>query len=152
MKFSYAIRIDKYLCVMHSKSTEDRRSRKGQTMSEQAADVESERPFAELEPLGKVSVAPAHGIASIALHMAMKYHDMNMVHDGTLYQQYKLEGRNMMPLHLDRVFETAIKIEMHLLGASDRIAKLVVDAITFGIENDPQEDDTGAPDSEAHVT
>ncbi len=88
------------------------------------------KPFEELAPhLGNTPVAPAHGIAAIALSMAMKFYDINTVQEGALYQQYKLEGKNMMPLHLDMVFETAIKMEAFLLGASDRIAKLVVDAI-----------------------
>jgi hypothetical protein len=89
-----------------------------------------------LEPLKDAPVAPAHAIASVALNMAMKYHDIQMVKDGALYQQYKLEGKNFRDLHLDDVFETAIKIEMHLLGSSDRIAKIVVDAIAFGVERD----------------
>lgn len=81
-------------------------------------------------------VAPAHGIAAIALSMAMKYHDMGMVKDGALYQQYKLEGRNLRTLGLADVFETAIKIEAHLLGSSDRIAKLIVDALEVSVAED----------------
>lgn len=78
-------------------------------------------------------VAPAMGVAMIALNMALKYHDINTVQDGTLYQQYKLEGRNLHALHLDHVFETAKRIEMHLLTSSHEIAKLmdegVIDAL-----------------------
>src|SRR3990167_8274411 len=55
------------------------------------------------------------GISAIALNMALKYHDINTVQDGTLYQQYKLEGKNMHALHLDEVFHTAIQIEQHLV-------------------------------------
>ncbi len=88
-----------------------------------------DRPFKGLEPLGDAPIATAPGIAAIALNLALQYHNINTVQDGQLYQQYKLEGRNMTALHLDHVFETAIKMEMHLIGASDRIAKLIVDAI-----------------------
>ncbi len=96
-------------------------------------------PFKELaQTMGSTPVAPAHGIAAIALSMAMKYHDISTVKDGALYQQYKLEGKNLLPLHLDMVFETAIKIEEHLLGSSERIAKLIVDAIVAD-ENKPDE-------------
>jgi len=95
--------------------------------------------FKELAPLADQPVAPAHVVASIALNMAMKYHDITMIKDGALYQQYKLEGKNFTTLHLDHVFETAIKIEMHLLGSSQRIAKLVIDAITDGVEEDEKE-------------
>jgi len=90
---------------------------------------ETENPFNALEPVRDTRVAPAVGIASLALNFALKYHDINTVQDGALYQQYKLEGRNMRSLHLDHVFETAIRMERHLLAASDRIAKIVVDAI-----------------------
>jgi len=100
--------------------------------------TEPERPFKELDPVGKTKVAPAHGIAAIALNMSIQYHNIATVQDGALYQQYKLEGRNMVPLHLDMVFETAIKMEAHLLGASERIAKLVVDAIALKVEDDEE--------------
>ena len=90
--------------------------------------------------LGDVPIAPAHGIAALALDMAVKYHDVQMVKDGALYQQYKIEGRNMVPLHLDMVFETAIKIEMHLLGASDRISKVIVDALEIAVDDEPETD------------
>lgn len=100
-------------------------------------DVPSEHE--ELGELAKISpntpIAPAHGIAAIALSMAMKYHDINTVQEGALYQQYKLEGKNMAPLHLDMVLDTATKIEAWLLGASERIASLVIDAVT---EDDTQ--------------
>ena len=79
--------------------------------------------------MGDAPVAPAHGIAAIALSMALKYHDTCMIKDGALYQQYKIEGRNFRELHLDTVFETAIQIEHHLLASSERIANIVVDAL-----------------------
>jgi hypothetical protein len=95
------------------------------------------KPFAELTPhLGNTPVAAAHAIASIALSMAMKYHDIATIKDGALYQQYKLEGKNLIPLHLDMVFETAIKLEAHLLGSSARIAALVIDAIAANADDE----------------
>ena len=75
----------------------------------------------ELGPAADARIGPAVGVASIALNMAMKYHDINTVQDGALYQQYKLEGKNMRPLHIDMVFETAIQIEKHLVGANKRV-------------------------------
>jgi hypothetical protein len=83
-----------------------------------------------LEPIRDTPVAPAHGIAAIALTMAIRYHDFATIKDGALYQQYKLEGRNITSIGLADVFDTAIKIEAWLLGSSERIAKIVVDAIT----------------------
>ena len=93
----------------------------------EAAEIKDE--FKELEPIKDAPLATSHGIAAIALNMAMKYHDIVMVKDGAMYQQYKLEGKNFRELHLDMVFETAIQIEAHLLASSERIAKLIVDAI-----------------------
>jgi hypothetical protein len=93
-------------------------------------------------------VAPAHGIAAIALSMAMKYHDIATVQDGTLYQQYKLEGKNMQALHLDMVFDTAIQIERHLLASSSRIAGIVVEALQVGVgeDSDEQQPEDAGPD------
>lgn len=105
------------------------------------------KPFEELaEHMGNAPVAPAHGVASIALSMAMKYHDIATIKDGVLYQQYKLEGKNLMPLHLDMVFETAIQIEKHLLGSSQRIAAMLIEAITTEVDGDDP------PASEVDVT
>lgn len=92
---------------------------------------------ADLEPIKDVKIAPAHGVAALALNFALKYHDITTVQDGTLYQQYKLEGKNFRELHLDVVFETAMRIEMHLMASSERIAGLLIDAITSA----PMDDD-----------
>ncbi len=103
----------------------------------------------ELGELAKISgdtpVAPAHGIAAIALSIALKYADINTVQEGALYQQFKLEGKNMQPLHLDVVLDTATRIEAWLLGASERLAKLVIDAMTDAVE----EPDTKSPGGES---
>jgi hypothetical protein len=66
--------------------------------------TDAEKPFQELQPIGDVPVAPAHGVAAIALHVAIKYHDMGMIKDGALYQQYKLEGDNITTIALADVF------------------------------------------------
>lgn len=88
-----------------------------------------------LKPMGGAPLPTGPSVAAVALTLAMKFHDINTVQDGTLYQQYKLEGQNMTPLHIDMVFETAIKIERHLLAGSDRIAQLVFDAVATGLED-----------------
>jgi len=97
-------------------------------------DESAENPFKALEPVGDTKVAPGVGVAAIALSMAIKYHDISTVQDGELYQAYKMEGRNLTPLHLDMVFETAIRMEKHLLAGSKRIADLVVDALEAGLD------------------
>ena|SRR5215471_7401817 len=101
-------------------------------------------PFKELsEHIGDTPVAPAHGVAAIALSMAMKYHDIAVIKDGAMYQQYKLEGRNMQTLHLDMVLETATKLEKWLLGASERIAKVIIDSVTIAVEEDEKKEKEG---------
>lgn len=96
--------------------------------------------LALLEPIKNTAVAPAVGIAALALNFALKYHDISTIKDGAMYQQYKLEGRNLRELHLDHVFETAMQFEEHLLTASDRIAKIVVDAIVDEATTAPVEE------------
>ena len=113
---------------------------KPEDLVNEAKEAVPEKPFAGLEPIKDAPLAPAHGIAAIALNMAMKYHDIQMVKEGALYQQYKLEGKNLRPLHLDEVFETATKIEMFLLGSSNRIAKMIVEALEFGAEEKREEE------------
>lgn len=98
---------------------------------------EKKEGLAALVPhMADTKVPPAVGIGAIALEMAMKYCAINTVQDGALYQQYKLEGRNIVPLHLEMVFETAIQIEKHLLATSDRIAEILIDAIAEPIEGE----------------
>ncbi len=83
----------------------------------------------ELGPAADAPIGPWVGVASIALNMAMKYHDINTIQDGALYQQYKLEGRNMRSLHIDMVFETAMQIEKHLVRSHKRIADALLEQL-----------------------
>lgn len=99
------------------------------------------KELGELPGMKDAPIAPAHAIASIALSMAMKWHDISTVKDGALYQQYKLEGKNMTPLHLDMVFETAKQIEAHLMASPGRIQDYVFDAIEEEIIQENQGDD-----------
>ena len=105
----------------------------------------------ELGPAADARVGPFVGVASIALNMAMKYHDIATVQDGTLYQQYKLEGRNLQPLHIDMVFETAIQIEKHLIDANQRITDLLLDQLAKldAEEPPPAEASGGEPEKPA---
>jgi hypothetical protein len=77
----------------------------------------------------ETKIPPSVGIGAIALNMALKYCDINTVQDGTLYQQYKLEGRNMHNLHLAEVFDVAIQIERHLVRTEERILQITLDII-----------------------
>lgn len=74
-------------------------------------------------------VSPPMGVAMIAFNFALKYHDINTVQDGTLYQQYKLEGKNLHGLHLDAVMETARRIQLHLLTETHEISRLMVEGV-----------------------
>lgn len=71
-------------------------------------------------------IGPMIGVSAIALNLAMKYADINTVQDGVLYQQYKMEGRNMQGLHLAYVLAIAKQIEAHLVDGNRRVAQLLV--------------------------
>lgn len=88
----------------------------------------------QIEGAEDARIAPAMGVAMIALNMALKYHDINTVQDGALYQQYKLEGKNMTGLHLDHVFETARRMERHLLISSREITEMMVSGVIDTLE------------------
>lgn len=79
-------------------------------------------------------ITPQMGIAAIALNYALKYADIATVQDGQLYQQYKLEGKNMHGLHLDEVFHWAAQIEKHLLETPSRLALMVMEAVAEDID------------------
>lgn len=83
----------------------------------------------DMPEIADAPVTPATGIAAIALNFALKWHDMSIVKDGALYQQFKLEGRNIETMDLADVFETAMKFEAHLLGSQNRLSEIIFDAL-----------------------
>jgi hypothetical protein len=107
------------------------------TTTNDPTDDPASEPLQELAKTAPdIPVPPAQGIGAIALTLALKYHDIGTVQDGLLYQQMKLEGKNLMPLHLDMVFETAKKMELHLIGTSERIQKLILNTLEVVISED----------------
>ncbi len=94
------------------------------------------------EAVPGAAVAVPQGVAAIALTMAMKYHDMSMIKDGQLYQQYKLEGRNIRNIELSDVFETAIQIERHLMAANERVSAWMLEALEVAITEADADDAT----------
>lgn len=116
---------------------------------ELTSDAETTEVFTDLAPISSTPVAPAHGIAAMALSFALKFHGITTVTDGAMYQQFKLEGKNMTPLHLSDVFETAIQIERHLLAGSERVAAMVVDALVdSSLDSEPDGDPDAAPNQD----
>jgi hypothetical protein len=102
-----------------------------------------------LEEISEAPIAPGTAVAAIALKMAMTFTGMSLVTDGILYQQYKLEGRNIASIDISWVFEVAIQIERHLLGGSDRIAEMLLEGISHNLiadsdDGDGDDDDGGA--------
>ncbi len=89
--------------------------------------------LAALEPVGDAPLLPAHGIAAIALNMALKFADINTVQDGALYQQYKLEGRNIQGLHLEWVFHIADRIERRIMDTPNRLSAAIFEQIEDGL-------------------
>jgi hypothetical protein len=88
------------------------------------------------EALPEATLPPMVGVGAIALQMAMDYHDTTIIKDGVMYQQMKMEGKNIGVLGLGDVFETAKLIEIHLMGTSDRIAGLVVETLQLVMANE----------------
>jgi len=82
-------------------------------------------------------------VGSIALNMAMKYHGITTISDGALYQQLKLEGKNIQPLHLDLVLSTAERLEMHLMGTQQRLAGMVLDVLMMPADDEDKEAQAG---------
>jgi len=76
------------------------------------------------------------GVGAVALQMALQYWNINTVQDGVLYQQYKMEGKNLGGLHLDQVFETAIRMEQHLMQTNERVADMVIQTLEIGMDNE----------------
>lgn len=87
-------------------------------------------------------------VAAIALNFAMKYHDINTVQDGTLYQQYKLEGKNFEALHLGAVFDTAKQIEAHLMSGANRLSDMVFESLIEGLSEEVAPQQTGQSGAE----
>lgn len=103
---------------------------------------EPDNPLSELakDPhFADVPMAPAHALATVALNMSLKYHDINTIQDGVMYQQYKMEGRNMQDLHLDVVFDTAKRMEAHIMNAPSRLAAtIMLDVLDSVAETDEE--------------
>jgi hypothetical protein len=111
--------------------------------------LEADGSVFELEEIKDAPLSQSHAIASLALNFAMKYADMTLVKDGALYQQYKLEGRNVETIHLDWVLGVAKQIEAHLMSAPGRLAPLVCDMITDVIEQIVAEEEPTVVDGSA---
>lgn len=103
----------------------------------------SDNPLLELSEVVDAPISPATGIAALAMNFALKYHDINHIHDGQLYQQYKIEGRNIAPLSLEWVFETARRIELHIMAAPNRLTDVLLEAVVEGVLNAEEERDVG---------
>lgn len=115
--------------------------------------MDNDNPLLDVGQLNDAAVSPSTAVAALALNFAMKYHDINTVQDGTLYQQYKLEGRNMTPLHLDMVFETARRFEEHIITAPNRLAELIIEGVAEAVMEGLSDDefpDGADPDDGAH--
>lgn len=103
-------------------------------------------PFVGLEPVGDVKMSPAHGLAAVALNMALKYHDISVIKDGNMYQTMKLEGRNIKSIGIRDILDTAELFEAHLMSAPNRLSQIVIDAL---VEAADEELGQAAPDDTA---
>lgn len=105
--------------------TDDARTSLEFSPEEQAAD------FKEVGEHINAPMLPQHGVAALAMNMSLKYWDINTITDGALYQQLKLEGRNIgFGVHLDSVIDVAKRIELHILNAPNRLSQEVYAQLT----------------------
>jgi len=104
-----------------------------------AADMVNDLPAA----LNSAPIGTYPGIAAMALHFSLKFHDINTIQDGALYQQYKLEGRNMCDLHLDMVLRTAAVLEKWMVTANERIGLAVLDDISRALDEERADREAG---------
>jgi len=92
--------------------------------------MSDENPIAEVaEHLPDAGINPAHGIAGIALSMALRWHDTGVVKDGAMYQQLRVEGKEIRPMDVHDVLDTAKLFEKHLMDAPNRLSAMVFDVI-----------------------
>lgn len=114
-------------------------------MSEEV-EVTPENELLSLPGAGDTKIAPAQGIAALAMNFATKFWDLNTIKDGVLYQQLKLEGKNIRPgVHLDEVFEVARRIEIHLMGADKRLTLALLESfeeLDAELKQEPETNDT----------
>lgn len=87
----------------------------------------------DLPALHDAPVSPALAVGSVALSLALQWFDISVVKDGAMYQQLKLEGKKIEGVDLTNVLEVAKQFELHLMGTSDRLANLVIEAVADGI-------------------
>lgn len=93
------------------------------------SDWNSDNPIDDL-PV-EVSSAPLgltheEGIRATALAMAVRYHGDTIVKDGQMYQQFKLEGKNMQPTAPLLILQIAMDFERYLRGDYAALADQIV--------------------------
>lgn len=59
---------------------------------------------------------PAQSVRTLALTMAVKYHGDTIIKDGGMYQQLRMEQKDIQPTHVNVVLKTAIEFERYLRG------------------------------------
>lgn len=79
-------------------------------------------PVTEIVKAEDIDLTLDQKVRAMALTLAVKYHADTVIKDGAMYQQYKLEGRNMRTLNTDMVLETAIVYEAFIREGKVRVS------------------------------
>lgn len=58
-----------------------------------------------------LDLTPDQKLRSMALMLSISFHKDTVIKDAGMYQQYKMEGRNMSPLDDETVIKTALRYE-----------------------------------------
>ena len=80
----------------------------------------SDENLTKIEHLEQAPVSASTAIAALAMNFALKWFDMTMVKDGTLYQQYKMEQRNITVIDFPDILKKAAEFEAWLINSDNR--------------------------------
>lgn len=89
----------------------------------------SENPLLDLEPIADQPLPPSVAVSALAMNFALKWHDMRLIKDGTLYQQKKMEGANIQLIDMADVLRTAQQFEAWLLAGQNRHSQMLRDGV-----------------------
>ena len=83
----------------------------------------------DLAAVKDVPMSESLMIATVALNMSLRWHDMGMIKDGVLYQQKKMEGANINYIDKSDIIKTAEEFEAYFLAAPLRHARMLEERI-----------------------
>lgn len=99
-----------------------------------------------MEPIRDAPMTTSMAIAAISLNMAMKYHDFTVVKDGVMYQQLKMEQKEMRTIQFEDVLETADRIRDYLIESESVIRSMMTESVMNVLERIAEDPDCIKPE------